>query len=136
MGLSRKKGVDLGDVVSVVGPEAYFQGTLTAKGSIRIDGKVEGGVSEAQAVVVGNGGRIIGDISCESAIVGGEVKGNISATKYTELLQTAKVTGDISTSRLVVEDGALFNGSTTMTREDTDDYKALDEEMDNAEDME
>lgn len=118
MGLLAKKGgdkyFDSGEVVSVIGPEAYFQGTLTVKGSLRVDGRVEGTVSEAKAVIIGSSGRIIGDVSAESAVVGGEVKGNLSAVKYTELLSGARVIGDIRTARIMIEEGAFFDGQCSM----------------------
>lgn len=118
MGLLAKKGgdkyFDSGDVVSVIGPEAYFQGTLTVKGSLRVDGRVEGTVSEAKSVIIGAGGRIVGDVSAESAVVGGEVKGNLFAVKFVELLTGARVTGDIRTARIMIEDGAFFDGQCNM----------------------
>jgi len=103
-------------IVSVVGPEAYFQGTLNAKGSIRIDGKLDGSVMEAQAVVIGESGKISGDISCETVVVGGEVKGDICAAAGVELLSTAKVTGDITTARIMIEEGAYFDGNCNMSK--------------------
>lgn len=117
------KMFDMGDMVSVIGPEAYFQGTLNAKGSLRIDGRFEGTITDAHAVVIGGAGRVIGDISAESAVIGGEVKGNISAAESAELLSTSRVTGDIHTGRIVIEDGAYFEGHCAMSRsggEETD----------------
>jgi len=136
--LSKKDGdkyFDSGEVVSVIGPEAYFQGTLTVKGSLRVDGRVEGSVSEAKSVIIGGGGKIIGDISAESAVVGGEVKGNLSAVKFTELLAGARVIGDIRTARIMIEDGAFFDGQCNMIRpgEESAQEQGLDDKSDSEE---
>lgn len=106
---------DAGHVVTLVGPEAYFQGTLTAKGSMRVDGRVEGSIVDAQTVVVGDTGKITGDISAETVIVSGEVKGNITGTQYVELLSKSKVLGDLRTPRILVEEGAVFDGHCAMS---------------------
>ncbi len=111
-----EKMFDFGNMVSVIGPEAYFKGTVTAKGSIRVDGKMDGSITEAAAVIIGEGGMVAGDISCENATIGGEVKGNIAAARSVELLSSAKVTGDVRTAKIVIEEGAYFNGRCTMTQ--------------------
>ena len=110
------KMFDLGNMVSVVGPEAYFQGTLNAKGSLRIDGRMEGAITDAHAVVIGDAGKVIGDISAETVVIGGEVKGNISAVQSAELLSTCKVTGDVRTAKILIEEGAYFEGHCNMVK--------------------
>ncbi|MFA5160895.1 MAG: polymer-forming cytoskeletal protein [Elusimicrobiales bacterium] len=115
---SQDRMFELGNMVSVVGPEAYFQGTINAKGSLRIDGRMEGSITEAHAVVIGETGKVVGDIAAESAVVGGEVKGNISAARSAELLATSRVSGDIRTGRIVIEEGAFFEGHCSMMKEE------------------
>ncbi|MCX5783732.1 MAG: polymer-forming cytoskeletal protein [Elusimicrobia bacterium] len=107
-----------GDVVSVIGAEAYFQGALTVKGSIRVDGRVEGAVSQAQSVVVGKTGKVDGDISADNVVISGEVAGNVSARESLELLSTSKVSGDISAPKILIEKGAFFNGKCSMSGEE------------------
>ena len=79
---------------TMVGAESFFQGTLRSKGSIRIDGKIEGGVS-ADGVIVGEQGEIQGDVSARTVVVGGKVSGNIHATESLELLAKSQVFGDL-----------------------------------------
>src|SRR3989338_7716820 len=80
---------------TVIGNEAYFQGTLTAKGSLRIDGRVDGSIVDAKIVTVGKSGKVKGDISCEICYVCGEVKGNITALDHIEALAGSRGGGDI-----------------------------------------
>ena len=115
---SQDRMFELGNMVSVVGPEAYFQGTINAKGSLRIDGRMEGAITEAHAVVIGETGKVVGDIAAESAVIGGEVKGNISAARSAELLATSKVSGDIRTGKIVIEEGAFFEGHCAMVKDE------------------
>jgi cytoskeletal protein CcmA (bactofilin family) len=105
---------DATEMVTVIGSEAYIHGVLSAKGSLRVDGRIEGGVSDGQTVVIGPGGRVKGDVAAESVVIGGEIVGNITASNQVEILSTGRVHGDMSAPRLSVEDGAVFNGRCTM----------------------
>ncbi|MDD5208210.1 MAG: polymer-forming cytoskeletal protein [Elusimicrobiales bacterium] len=99
---------------TVIGSEAYFQGTLTAKGSLRIDGRVDGSIVDAKIVTVGKSGKVKGDISCEICYVSGEVKGNITALDHIEVLAGSHLDGDMRSPRIMLEEGAHFNGNCSM----------------------
>jgi cytoskeletal protein CcmA (bactofilin family) len=105
-----------GQLETMVGAESFFQGTLRSKGSIRVDGKIEGGVS-ADGVIVGEQGEIQGDVSARSVVVGGKVTGNIHATETLELLSKSQVFGDLHAPQLVIAEGAVFEGSCLMASE-------------------
>jgi len=99
---------------TVIGHEAYFQGTLAAKGSLRIDGRVDGAVVDGKLVTIGKTGKLKGDISCEVCSVSGEIKGNVTAMGHIEVLAGGKVEGDLRAPKVIVEDGAVFNGNCSM----------------------
>src|ERR1051325_3401055 len=101
---------------TVIGAESYFQGSLRSKGSIRIDGKIEGGVS-AEGVILGERGEVQGDISARTVVVGGKVTGNIHATESLELLSKSQVFGDLHAPQLLIAEGAIFEGSCLMASE-------------------
>jgi cytoskeletal protein CcmA (bactofilin family) len=101
---------------TVIGAESSFQGTLRSKGSIRIDGKIEGGVS-AEGVILGERGEVQGDISARTVVVGGKVTGNIHATESLELLTKCQVFGDLHAPQLLIAEGAIFEGSCLMASE-------------------
>ncbi|OGR86207.1 MAG: hypothetical protein A3A86_00725 [Elusimicrobia bacterium RIFCSPLOWO2_01_FULL_60_11] len=101
---------------TVIGTETIIQGTLASKGSIRVDGKVEGGITEADSVVIGESGDVQGDVSAKSVVIGGKVIGNISASSI-EILSAAAIHGDIKTAALAISEGANFEGNCTMIKE-------------------
>ncbi|MBI5243331.1 MAG: polymer-forming cytoskeletal protein [Elusimicrobia bacterium] len=107
-------GAESGDVVTVIGPETYFQGVITVRSSLRIEGEVEGDITEAQAVIIGRRGRVKGDINADSVIVAGSVSGNVTATAHLELKSGGRIAGNIRTARLLIEEGASFDGSCSM----------------------
>lgn len=102
---------------TVVGPATELEGDIRTNESIRIDGKVKGGVT-ADCVIIGQNGVILGDISANKVTVGGRVKGNISASSTLELLRQGQILGDIRTHTLVIADGATFEGNCQMLKSD------------------
>ena len=116
MGLFKNAGISFesrnGD--TIIGNEAYFQGTLTAKGSLKIDGRIDGSLVDAKTVTLGKTGKIKGDISCEVCYVCGEVRGNITALDHIEAMSGSRIEGDLRAPKIIIEDGAIFNGNCRM----------------------
>jgi len=110
---SKPRG-DAREGVTLIGEEAFFHGTLSAKGSLRVEGVFEGDISDAVDVEVGARGRILGNVAAESLVVAGEVVGNVVAARSVELLSTARLTGDVRTPKLRVDEGATFDGACAM----------------------
>ncbi|MFN2450662.1 MAG: polymer-forming cytoskeletal protein, partial [Candidatus Baltobacteraceae bacterium] len=63
----------------MIGRGSAFDGTLRLEGAVRIDGTFTGEIAAQDTLVVGEGARITGTITCRSVIVNGEVKGDIYA---------------------------------------------------------
>ena len=99
---------------TVIGSEAYFQGTFTAKGSIKIDGRIDGSLVDAKIVTIGRAGKIKGDITCEACYISGEVRGNITALGHIEAMSGCRIQGDLRAPKVMIEDGAVFNGNCRM----------------------
>ncbi|MFA6093866.1 MAG: polymer-forming cytoskeletal protein [Elusimicrobiota bacterium] len=106
------------DVVTVVGPEAYFHGVLTVRGSLRVEGEVEGDVTEAQSVIIGKRGKVRGDVAAQSVIVAGTLVGDVTASGQIELKAGGRISGNIRTQKLVIEEGSVFDGNCTMAEAD------------------
>lgn len=101
-------------MLTIIGPEAYFHGVLTVRGSLRIQGEVEGDIHEANEITVGSNGRVKGDICAELVTVSGTVEGSIVATKQLEIKDGGKVHGNIRIAKLLIEEGAIFEGNCIM----------------------
>ncbi|MDA8431491.1 MAG: polymer-forming cytoskeletal protein [Nitrospiraceae bacterium] len=102
---------------SLVGAESTFKGDISTKGTIRIDGTVEGNV-EADWVVLGEKAFVKGDVSARGVIVGGKVEGNLRVREICELKNKGELYGEIVTLKLTVAEGAIFDGRSTMSKEE------------------
>lgn len=96
------------------GAGTVLSGDLKSEADIRIDGKIKGSVSTKAKLVLGAGAVIDGDISCQNAYIEGRVNGKVEVAELLILGETAFIDGDISIKKLVVEDGAKFNGRCIM----------------------
>jgi cytoskeletal protein CcmA (bactofilin family) len=100
-----------------VGNGTTLTGEASFKGMLRVDGHLSGQVnSEGGTLIVGNNGQVDADIAVAVATIHGTVNGNVIASQRLELGRAAKVKGDIETPSLVIEQGAVFEGSCRMVQ--------------------
>ncbi len=90
-------------------------GTINTTGDIRIDGILEGNLTSKGRVVIGETGRVKGELNCRFIDVWGTFEGSLSATEATNMKAMATVTGDLKTCKLCIEVGAKFNGTCSMS---------------------
>lgn len=98
---------------ALLGANSIFRGNISVKGTLRVDGQLEGDV-ETDWLVLGEKGVVKGNISAKSVIVGGKVEGNVSASDSLELERKGSIEGDIRTAKLSVHEGGRLNGRATM----------------------
>lgn len=106
--------VDMVNSSNVIAKESRITGDIEAQGNIRIEGIVQGSVKSQSKVVIGDSAIIYGNLVAAEAEVSGKVDGEVTCGELLHLKKTAFITGDISTQKLVVENGAVFNGKCTM----------------------
>jgi cytoskeletal protein CcmA (bactofilin family) len=99
---------------------AEIKGDLATQTSIRLDGTVEGSVQCAAKLVLGQTGSINGTVHSREADIEGLIKGDIVVAELLVLRSTAQIDGNISAHKLVIEDGAEFNGNCTMNKGTTE----------------
>lgn len=99
---------------NVIGKGTVLEGNIETYGNIRIEGKVIGNIKSKSKIALGNSSQVEGNIAAQNADIEGEVKGKIEISELLVLKSTAVINGDIITSKLVVEPGAVFNGSCKM----------------------
>jgi len=113
---SKRNTASSEEVETIIGKDTQFKGTINAKGSVRIDGAVEGEVVTSSTAVVGQTGNVSAQIKAANATVAGTVQGNMEIAERLELLSTAKLYGDIKVGALIIGEGAVFKGACEMTQ--------------------
>jgi cytoskeletal protein CcmA (bactofilin family) len=103
---------------SFVGVNSNFKGDMDTKGTLRIDGTMDGNVT-ADWVILGEKASLKGNIAARGIIIGGKVEGNLKAKEIIEVKSKGQVSGDISTTKLSIVEGAVFNGKAFMEKEES-----------------
>jgi cytoskeletal protein CcmA (bactofilin family) len=101
-----------------IGNNSGVKGEINSKGTLRIDGVIDGNI-KADWVVIGVKAHIKGDVSARGIVVGGRVDGNLKAKEIVELKNKGQVSGEILTGKLVIAEGAIFDGRASMQREES-----------------
>jgi len=115
-------GKDTGKLRSFVGADSEVTGDFVVKGILRVDGKIIGKI-EADQVILTETAFMLGDILAKCIIVDGKVEGNLKATDRLEINPNGRIKGDIFTQKLLMADGAEFDGRIQMN---TADLKVVD----------
>ncbi len=114
---SMARDIKEGRLSGYVGNGTVLTGETNFQAMLRIDGHLTGRVSsENGTLIIGSTGKVDANIAVAAAIVSGTVNGDIIATEKLELGRSARVVGNIQTPRLVIEDGAIFEGNCTMLK--------------------
>jgi len=97
---------------ATIGKSVKIVGQIFTKEDLYVDGDVEGTIeSQENKVTVGPNGRVQASIRAREVIILGQVQGNVETSDKVDIRKDAKLVGDITTSRISIEDGALFKGS-------------------------
>jgi len=94
--------------LSIIASDVRIVGNISTEGEMQIDGRIEGDIT-CKTLVIGQSGHIIGEVTAETVRVHGEVAGKLTAEHIT-IGRTGRVTGDLCHGSLEIESGAEVEG--------------------------
>lgn len=100
--------------LTLIAANTTFEGKIKTDGSIRIDGRFIGDVNAKANAAVGISGNIDGSLSARNITVAGKVNGTLIAAEKLVLEARSVMQGDIRAAKLVVDEGAQFDGKCDM----------------------
>ncbi len=104
----------MGEITTLLGRGATFEGKLTFEGTVRIDGRFKGEVFSDDVLVIGEGAIVEAEIDIGEVIIQGTVVGNIKAKRSIEIHAPGRVKGDLHTPSLQIDKGVIFEGRSFM----------------------
>lgn len=114
---SMARDIKEGRLSGFVGHGTVLTGETNFQAMLRVDGHLLGTVSsESGTLLVGTNGQVDANVAVSAALINGNVNGDIVATERIQLGRTARVIGNIQTPRLILEDGAILEGSCAMLK--------------------
>lgn len=104
-------------ITTFLGEGANIEGTIEFKGTIRIDGNVQGKIlSDGGTVIIGEKAVIKADINVDTAIILGQVNGLVEAVNSIEVRPPGSVIGDIQAPVISIDAGVRFDGNCAMKK--------------------
>lgn len=113
---SSSAGAAFGNLTAFIDQGSEFEGKLSFRDTVRIDGTFSGEISSENTLIVGESGKIHASIKSVCVMVSGLVDGDIQASSQIVLHKSAVVNGDLVAPNIVMEEGAQLNGNVRMGR--------------------
>ncbi len=104
------------NTLNIINSGTQILGDVNSDGDMRVDGTIKGYLTSKARLVLGPTAVIEGDVKAANIEISGEVNGNIYATELLTVKATAKISGDIVSNKLIIEAGAIFNGTSKMNK--------------------
>lgn len=102
------------EINAFLGTGTNYNGKLHFQGAVRIDGNFNGEIKSDGTLVVGQEAFVDGQVNVGQLVLSGNIRGDVEASEKVVLHKTANLQGNIKTPSLVVEEGAVLEGSLTM----------------------
>ncbi|NPV26806.1 MAG: polymer-forming cytoskeletal protein [Firmicutes bacterium] len=110
----RETEINIEKIETIIGKSVVFEGRLITEGSLRVEGQLQGEIVAKGDLVVGETGQIKANIQARHILLSGEIIGNVRTSGRLEIGSTGKLIGDVDVATLVVEEGAVFQGTCKM----------------------
>ncbi|MBN2354136.1 MAG: polymer-forming cytoskeletal protein [Spirochaetales bacterium] len=107
---------DEADIETVLAEDIDFTGVLSFKEPLMIKGRFKGEIKASGDLYIGEKADVEAKIEARTISSRGRIKGNVVGQSRIELFSTAVVEGDIRCPDLVVESGAVYNGTCLMEK--------------------
>jgi|LauGreDrversion4_2_1035121.scaffolds.fasta_scaffold57222_3 cytoskeletal protein CcmA (bactofilin family) len=104
------------NTLNIVNSGTQITGDVNSDGDIRVNGTIKGYLTSKARIVLGPTAIVDGDIKAQNIEIEGEVNGNVFATELLTIKATAKISGDVVSNKLIIEAGAIFNGTSKMNK--------------------
>ena len=115
-GSSSGGGGGMGNLTAFIDQGSEFEGKLSFKDTVRIDGNFSGEISSDNTLIVGESGQIQATIHSVCVVISGLVEGDVHASEEIILHKTAVVNGNLEAPAIMMEEGAQLNGNVKMGR--------------------
>lgn len=111
-----KKPGDVIQVGGMLGEGIVMEGTLTFNQTFRVDGEFKGKVLRSDRLVVGEKGRVSGELDVNSLVVYGKVEGKIRVKASVEVHPKGRIVGDLemTSPALTVMEGGFVEGTVKL----------------------
>jgi len=101
---------------SYLGKTLKIKGEISSDEYLTVEGQVTGNINITKTLVIGKNGYVDGEITAEVVKIDGKAKGSITASEKLEISSRGHFQGNIKSEKLVIEEGAVFQGNANQEK--------------------
>lgn len=101
---------------SIIGMGTTYQGNIESIDLLRIDGSFLGTAKSHDVILVGEQGKVKGDLYAPRVIIAGIFQGNMYDCDLVLLQSTAVIIGNLNVKSIIIEPGAIITGTLTSNK--------------------
>jgi cytoskeletal protein CcmA (bactofilin family) len=94
----------------VIAKGTSIEGDFNTSENVRIDGVIKGNIECQKKLVLGASASIEGKLLANEAVIMGNIQGDVVVKGLLKLESTALIKGDITAQKIIVEEGARYDG--------------------------
>ena len=100
---------------TLIAKDTVIESSLVkSKSSVQVNGVLNGNIDCEASVVVGQTGKVVGNVKSAFLLVAGTIEGEVNVTNQLHVNKTANILGNIQCGTIIIDDGAILNGSFSM----------------------
>jgi len=102
----------------LLGKGIVVNGDIDFVEELQVAGRVVGKLgSETGTLIIEETGRVEAQVDVSVCVIRGILQGNVNAKSRIEIYKTGRVSGDLASPVLLVEEGAIINGTIGMAKD-------------------
>lgn len=102
--------------LNLIGRGTVITGDINSASNLRIEGEINGNITCQDTITIAASGIVKGNVSAKTVILGGKITGNLDIREKIMIESKGVINGEIRTRRLIVEEGAIFDGKCLMAQ--------------------
>ncbi len=113
--MSKKSITTASPAFDLIGPGMEITGDIISNRDVRVEGTINGSVSSKGKLIISKTGKVKGEINCKNFDLSGKIEGRITVGELLSLKSSAIVEGEIISSKISIDEGAIFTGKCNMS---------------------
>ena len=102
------------DEIAYLGSDTVYEGKLSFKGTVRIEGKFIGDIVSDGTLNIGKDAQVRGTLGVGELLLSGHFNGDALVKRRTVVYSSGVLEGNLQTPKLLTEEGAIIEGQITM----------------------
>ena len=108
---------ETGNTTTTIGPDTHIKGEMSFENNCTLLGRFEGTIQAKGDLHVADGATCRAEVHTANIVIDGVVEGNVTVTEKIQLNAKSRMTGDLVAAKLIVAEGATFDGHVSVGSE-------------------